>query len=200
MGFRIEEKLFVKKENLSQFKDFLYKKSAKRIYQPRIINSLYFENNNFDMFHDSIEGLTPRKKIRVRNYPKDEKKQFYFEVKNSAVEGRHKLREIINENEFKKRKSLGVLDFQYGVCYPKIYVRYLREYYKIGDVRISIDENIQYSDYLSAQIINDERVVVELKTSINKNLDELIEDFPNQRIRFSKYCFGIESLYNLRTN
>ena len=100
MGFRIEEKLFVKKENLSQFKDFLYKKSAKKIYQPRIINSLYFENNNFGMFHDSIEGLTPRKKIRVRNYPKDEKKQFYFEVKNSAVEGRHKLREIINENEF----------------------------------------------------------------------------------------------------
>ena len=31
-----------------------------------------------------------------------------------------------------KEKSLGVLDFQYGVCYPKIYVRYLREYYKIG--------------------------------------------------------------------
>ena len=52
-------------------------------------------------------------------------------------------------------------------------------------MKISIDENIQYSDYLSAQIINDERVVVELKTSINKNLDELIEDFPNQRIRFS---------------
>ena len=56
----------IKKENLSLFKDFLLKKSAKKIYQPRVINSLYFENKNFDMFHDSIEGLTPRKKIRVK--------------------------------------------------------------------------------------------------------------------------------------
>ena len=39
MGFRIEEKLF-EKENLSQFKDFLYKKS-KKIYQPRIITALF---------------------------------------------------------------------------------------------------------------------------------------------------------------
>ena len=32
-----------------------------------------------------------------------------------------------------KKKIIRRLDFQYGVCYPKIYVRYLREYYKIGD-------------------------------------------------------------------
>ena len=200
MSFRIEEKLYIKKENLSLFKDFLFKKSAKKIYQPRVINSLYFENKNFDMFHDSIEGLTPRKKIRVRNYPKDQKKELYFEVKNSAVEGRHKTREIIDEKEFKERKSYGILDHQYGICYPKIYVKYSREYLLIEDVRISIDENIEYADYFSNQIIRDDKVVVELKTSINKNLDDLIEDFPNQRIRFSKYCFGIENLCNLRTN
>ena len=29
-----------------------------------------------------------------------------------------------------------------------------------------------------------------------KNLDELIQTFPFQRIRFSKYCFAVETLKN----
>jgi len=32
------------------------------------------------------------------------------------------------------------------------------------------------------------------KTSINKDIDELIIEFPLQRIRFSKYCNGIEKI------
>jgi SPX domain protein involved in polyphosphate accumulation len=71
MSFRIEEKLFIKKENLIQFQEFLVKKSVKKIHHPRIIESLYFDNNNLEMYSDSIEGLAPRKKIRIRNYPKD---------------------------------------------------------------------------------------------------------------------------------
>ena len=46
MSFRIEEKLFIKKENLVQFQEFLSKKSVKKIHHPRIIRSLYFENLN----------------------------------------------------------------------------------------------------------------------------------------------------------
>ena len=44
---------------------------------------------------------------------------------------------------------------------------------------------------------NDKNCIVELKTSINKNNDDLINDFPFQRIRFSKYCFAVES-FNYR--
>ena len=62
MSFRIEEKLFVRRENLIDFKKFLEKKSVKQIYHPRIIKSLYFDNINLDMYTDSKEGLTPRKK------------------------------------------------------------------------------------------------------------------------------------------
>ena len=42
---------------------------------------------------------------------------------------------------------------------------------------------------------NDKREAV-LK-AINKDMDELTKDFPIQRIRFSKYCFGLEKLYHL---
>ena len=196
MSFRIEEKLFIKKENLIQFQEFLVKKSAKKIHHPRIIESLYFDNNNLEMYSDSIEGLAPRKKIRIRNYPKDSEKKIYLEVKNSTVEGRFKTRKNINKIEFDKKKSIGILDNQYGICYPKLYVKYKREYSVIDDVRISIDKDIQYKDYKTNFKLSDENIIVELKTSFNKNLYELISDFPILRIRFSKYCFAIQNLYN----
>jgi len=196
MSFRIEEKLFIKKENLIQFQEFLIKKSVKKIYHPRIIQSLYFDNINLDMYTDSVEGLAPRKKIRVRNYPDDSKKKLYFEIKNSAIEGRFKKRTIISDAEFNEKKSHGLFDNQYGICYPKLYVRYQREYSQVEDVRISIDRNIQYIDYKTNLKFDDEKIIVELKTSFNKNLDELMQNFPMQRIRFSKYCFAVENLYH----
>ena len=44
MSFRIEQKLYVNKENLLDFKEYLNKKSAKGIHVPRSIESLYFDN------------------------------------------------------------------------------------------------------------------------------------------------------------
>ena len=69
MSFRIEEKLSIDRNNIIEFKNYLVKKTAKQIYRRRKIESLYFENCNYDMYNDSLEGLTPRKKIRIRNYP-----------------------------------------------------------------------------------------------------------------------------------
>ena len=196
MSFRIEQKLYVNKENLLDFKEYLNKKSAKGIHVPRSIESLYFDNYEFDTYRDSVEGLVPRKKFRVRYYPKNEDNKIYLEIKNSSVEGRFKTRKILNDNEFQEKIRLGIFDNQYGLCYPKMYVRYDREYYLFKDVRISIDTNIQYRSYDTNFTIRDDRVIAELKTSINKNLDELTEDFPSHRIRFSKYCFGVEKLFH----
>ena len=49
MSFRIEEKLYIKSEHIIDFKEFLIKRSAKKIYHPRVIKSLYFDNLNFDI-------------------------------------------------------------------------------------------------------------------------------------------------------
>lgn len=197
MSFRIEEKLFVQTENLLNFKEFLNKKNAKKIHKPRTIESLYFDTYNFQTYNDSIEGLVPRKKIRIRNYPNTDDQNIYFEIKNSSVEGRYKTRRIIDEHEFKEKKLNGVFDNQYGLCIPKLYVKYEREYLFLNDVRISIDTNISYRNFNTNYQIRENRVIVELKTSIDKSIDELTEDFPIQRIRFSKYSFGIEKLYSL---
>ena len=86
------------------------------------------------------------------------------------------------------------MDPQYGLCKPLLYVSYEREYFKVGDVRISIDNNIKYRAFSNNVYINEENSIVEIKTSIRKNLHELIEDFPYQRKRFSKYCNAVEKV------
>ena len=193
MSYRIEDKLFFKPENILQFKNFLKNKSAKKLYDNRIIRSLYFDNINLDMYRDSVEGSVPRKKIRIRHYPNSKDKNYYLEVKTSSVEGRYKTRKIIKKDDFESYKKNGIFDSNYGTCIPNFYVSYKREYVKIGDVRISIDEEISYENYLSNSVFFDNKLIVELKTSINKNLDDFIKDFPFQKIRFSKYCFAVEN-------
>ena len=194
MTFRIEEKLYIRSENLTDFKKFLKDKKVERIYHPRTIRSLYFDNFNFEMYSDSIEGLVPRKKIRIRNYPEDKESRIYLEIKNSSVEGRFKSRKIIDHKIFEQYKKVGILDGQYGVCFPNFYVSYKREYSTLGDVRISIDTDISYEDYKTRLIHRDNKIIVEIKTSIKKDLDDLTKTFPFQRIRFSKYCFAVDTL------
>lgn len=195
MSFRIEDKLYIKSENLADFKYFLSKIKAKTLHMPRKIKSLYFDNINLEMYKDSLEGSVPRKKIRIREYPNSNDNQFYFEIKTSSVEGRFKKRKVINEKEYNEFKNYGILDNQYGSCLPTYYVSYLREYISFGDVRISIDTGIKYKNYKTGIIYDDDRkIIVELKTSVKKNIDDLVKDFPFQKIRFSKYCFAVESL------
>ena len=194
MTFRIEEKLYVRPENLIDFKSYLKKKSINRIYNPRKIKSLYFDNSNLEMYNDSIEGLVPRKKIRIRCYPDDQDKKLYLEIKNSSVEGRFKSRKTIDNNSFDQYRQNGVLDSQYGICLPNFYVSYKREYAMLEDVRVSIDTDIFYNDYRTQLIHRDDKIIVEIKTSIKKNLDDLVELFPFQRTRFSKYCFAVQNL------
>tara|TARA_Y100000590_G_C15520216_1_gene939100 strand:- start:397 stop:993 length:597 start_codon:yes stop_codon:yes gene_type:complete len=194
MSYRIEEKLSIDSSKIIDFKSYLAHKTVKPIYKPRRIQSLYFDNLYYEMYNDSIEGLTPRKKIRVRNYPNAQDGKMYFEIKISSVEGRFKTRKIINKNKFDYIKTKGIMDSQYGLCKPCLYVTYEREYFIIGDVRISIDNNINYKLYTNNICSRDESSIVEIKTSIGKNLDNLISDFPFQRNRFSKYCNAVEKI------
>ena len=194
MSFRIEEKLYIKSEHLIDFKQFLIERSAKQLYQPRRIKSLYFDNLNFDMYNDSIEGVAPRKKIRIREYLNADDKNYYLETKHSSVEGRFKTRKILNNKDVNFYKKSGCFDSQYGTCLPNFYVTYEREYSAIEDIRISIDRNLVYKSFKSSNIYNDKNCIVEIKTSIKKNLDDLIKLFPFQRIRFSKYCFAVDTL------
>jgi len=196
MSFRIEKKIFIKKENLADFKKNLFERGAKTLFKNRKVQSMYFDNINKDMYLDSIEGLAPRKKIRVRNYPESNDKIYKLETKISSIEGRHKTNKEITENFFERIKSIGIFDSKYGVCKPVLNVIYDREYLKKDDIRITVDTNISYNLFKNPIVKKDKNIIIELKASKNKNIDDIFEQFPYQEIRFSKYCNGIE-LFNI---
>ena len=196
MSFRIEKKIYIKKEHLLEFKKFLSENNVKKLHNSRDVESTYFENRFNQIYIDSIEGLCPRKKIRVRSYPDNLNKDYFLELKISSIEGRYKTNKKISEKERTKMFKYGVFDKKYGKCLPKLNVRYKRNYYFNKDVRVTLDTNIQYKIFNSSIVKKDPNVIVELKTNINKSIDELFEKYPFQEIRFSKYCNGLQLTQN----
>ena len=190
MSFRIEEKILVNENDNFLVKKFLKLNSAKKLYNSRVVKSLYFDNNSFDMFQNSEEGIVPRKKIRIRSYPKFNNK-FFLEIKISSVEGRFKKSNEISDTQCLELIKNGIFDKQYGHCKPKIYVKYLREYYIMKNTRITYDKDIEYLNVQQRILGKENSRVLELKPNKDKNTDELFLEFPFSRIRYSKYCFGI---------
>ena len=191
MSFRIEEKILINKYQLSEFKEYLVSKGVEQLYNTRKINNLYFDNTQFQMYHDSIEGCLPRKKIRLRNYT-DQKS--FLEIKISSTEGRFKTSNEISEEKTDHMKNVGFFDKDYGPCKAVLYVEYFRSYYKFNDIRITIDKDINYFSKDRKFLGIDRNQIIELKAPIQKNLNELLRDFPIPRSRFSKYTNGLEKL------
>ena len=197
MTFRIEDKLLINFTQVFEFRKWISDKGYKKLFPDRKIKSLYFENLNNQMFIDSEEGITPRKKIRIRNYPEYNNNKYYFEKKISSPEGRFKEKKLIKNDEINILKKFGYFDDTYRSCYPKLFVEYSREYYDAKICRLTLDRNIAYSKVDELNYIkSDPCVAVEIKANIHSNIDKLLNEFPFQRVRFSKYCRGFDLLFN----
>jgi len=195
MSFRIEKKFRMSKSEMIVFEEqFINQKKAEIIYPKRRINSIYFDNPNLASFHDSEEGVLPRKKIRIRWY--NNLYSFYKEEKISSEEGRFKIVNDSQLNSFDAAISKKYLDDFYGLISPSLIVVYDRSYYSFKKIRITIDKNITYQEpnNLYTHPFMDDEFVVELKTDnlINNDYVDNLLYFPNTR--FSKYCRGINYL------
>ena len=95
-------------------------------------------------------------------------------TKISSVEGRFKV--SLSEIESKKLLHRGIYDKDYGVCYPVANIIYERIYYKIKNIRLTIDNNISYrqasKNGASVFTTKDNFSVVEIKynSDMNNNL------------------------------
>jgi SPX domain protein involved in polyphosphate accumulation len=197
MSFRIEEKLLISSSQIFSFKKWLNEQSFSKLFEDRKIKSLYFDNIHNQMYVDSEEGISPRKKIRIRNYPDGKDNNIYFEKKISSPEGRYKNKKIIDNIYFKNLKNIGYYDESYKSCYPNLYIEYCREYYNANNCRLTIDTNIFYSSFNNPNNkFFDSQSAVEIKANFEIDIDKLRNKFPFQRIRFSKYCRGFDNLFN----
>ena len=66
MSFRIEKKVRLSPSEFHLIKSFLLDQGMKSLFPDREINSIYYDTHQYDLFHDSEEGVLPRKKIRIR--------------------------------------------------------------------------------------------------------------------------------------
>jgi len=176
-------------------------KGMVKLHPKRQVTSLYFDTRTFQMFHDSEEGLLPRRKHRVRSYGVGGK-EFQLEKKISSVEGRFKISTELDKIELSQLLSCGLFCSQYGLIWPTITISYVRQYFSLGELRLTFDHNIKYSKPLShpyagsgrQATVTDNECVMEVKAKICQE-DGLIRrmvPWPTQR--FSKYSRGVAAL------
>ena len=191
MSFRKEIKLILNRRNSLDFKKMIIERGAVEIYPKRKISSLYFDNSKKQSHVDSEEGTLPRKKIRVRTYPNDENIRYYLEKKISSPEGKYKSSKRISDTYYNKMIVRGFFDKMYGILTPLLHVEYLREYYKLKNFRITIDEKICYKIFKKKIVKKDSNSIAEIKFTNKENEDKIINSFTNKITRFSKYSNGI---------
>jgi len=188
--FRVEDKIPLNGLELSKAMTVLEKNKAKILYPRRLISSIYFDNFHLDMFLESEEGISPRKKIRIRTYNNSFKK-ILLEKKITSPEGRYKSSEQITDLKMNFYLKNGLLDKDYGQCFPITEVIYSRDYYSFKEVRITIDTKIKYRQFNKKNFISSDKNVMEFKPNKQDNL-EIVEDLLlGRKARFSKYVFSV---------
>ena len=190
MSFRKERKYKLTIYEFNILKDLLAQKGMKKLHEPRRINSLYYDNEQNEMFHHSEEGVLPRKKIRIRWYNTNFKSN--LETKISSLEGRFKTTKPVCVDSMKDFPR-NFVDQDYGLLSPSLLVSYKREYYSINSMRLTFDSFIEYTNFkdLSKTVYEDPEKVMEVKVDID-TADDFIETLiPYATVRFSKYSRGI---------
>jgi SPX domain protein involved in polyphosphate accumulation len=192
VSFRKEKKFRVTLSDFYKFHDQLHQQGMETLFEPRLITSVYFDTVDLNMFHDSEEGVLPRKKVRIRWY--NDVQLFTLENKISSIEGRFKmtskLENSISENKIFTRNRL---DAQYGQIQPTLKVSYKRSYFVFNKMRITFDKDICYQNlkYEDKRKYYDPERVIEIKIPANCP-DEFVERLiPFPTARFSKYSRGV---------
>ena len=193
----------------------------KEIYHGRQVNNIYFDNIFFSAYRSNIEGLSNRKKYRIRWYgdlfgeviePVLEAK-----IKNSVLGTKYKYK----INNFKVTQKLDskllskVLEksdipedifYEISALEPSLLNSYFRSYYISANknYRITIDQQLKY--YYIGPGINfilpknsQKGIIIEIKYSV-KDDDEvqmITNQFPFRLTRNSKYVQGLSLVNDL---
>tara|TARA_B100001121_G_scaffold133138_1_gene116633 strand:+ start:424 stop:1050 length:627 start_codon:yes stop_codon:yes gene_type:complete len=197
--FRIEKKYIFKKNKYYSIINYLKQYKIKKLYPDRYIHSLYFDNTKYKLFFDTVEGIMPRKKIRLRKYYSSNMEKHFltnhdlshfekstFEEKKSTYFGRQKK---TFKNNYKNIIKNGMFVSNIGYLKPVIEIYYKRSYFSIKNYRITIDTNIIFKNKLKSNYLSKD-MVVEFKFN-PKELINFDTIFPYSERTSSKYCNAV---------
>ena len=152
------EKKFIFLEPLVTIEKLLNFIGTKEIYSPRMVNSIYFDTYFHKNFHEAVDGIMLRNKVRVRWYGEifNVKIQPQIENKNRISQHNYKItkklksfktKSLFNLINFKKyiqneKNNKNEINFYLNNLYPNLLVSYLRKYYIFDNVRIKFSADI----------------------------------------------------------
>ncbi|WFS61819.1 polyphosphate polymerase domain-containing protein [Pseudodesulfovibrio thermohalotolerans] len=186
----------------------------REIYAERNVLNVYFDTPMFRFYHENVQGVADRKKVRIRWYadgPLSGKCRLEIKRKSGLV-GAKNVYPLTLENGdvmgFRFLEELPLPDdvrFELSELRPTLFNKYKRRYFLSADgrFRMTIDHSLHYShpSVLSRGACMgspDRMAVLELKYAHEADCDAayVTSDIPLQLSRKSKYVTGISTVYN----
>jgi len=210
---RYEIKYQLNEIELIFIKSFLIRSSASKFFNDRIVNSIYFDTPLFDFCNENLQGLSKRKKVRLRWYDEYTIPTLEFKLRNDRVgtKKNYSLHNITKKDLYQMeinsltKKIFHNIQFDSSIGYliPLVYINYEREYYELENgIRITIDKKIKYRPLSFGSCLNshkkicDNKIIVEIKFSRNQKsaAKDLIKSLEISPVRNSKYLNGLARL------
>ncbi len=178
--------------------------SIKKIFNPREINTIYFDTNKLDYLYDNLSGIKNRVKSRVRFYSNKNDKIIYEEkIKKNEIGYKRKIhitpkneKTLNYENSLKSfKKSKIYLNSKYFLN-ETLFVKYYREYFidLFGNF-ITHDTKIEFFDvkFFKKSVLYN-KSIIEYKINEKNFEKKLFYNFNIRYSRHSKYVVGMALL------
>jgi len=179
--------------------------SFTRIFPDRQINNIYFDSPNLNCHHETMDGVSERKKYRLRWYNHDWDGQLDTILEIKIKENQIGLKVSTKVPSFELPEGLqdctrvlmdqGTLPAAFA---PTGTNYYLRSYFGTSNekFRITIDRDLHFGSFITGSVFPTRPanvIIVELKYAYKdrQEADWVRQYLPFRRTRYSKYAEGI---------
>lgn len=215
--YRYERKYIIEFNYLSQFLSNIYSLGFTKAYNYRNVNNIYLDDSNFSSLQDNFDGLSKRKKYRIRWYSekfKKSDKNLEIKIKNEFLNYKCiynlkslQLNSLEDVDSFFNRLKVKLLNSKdYELLNhiqnkrPTLLNSYKRMYFenKVQNLRLTIDDDLFFYSPITGIKLKEKFIIVEIK--YQKNI-EFINSMDKLRFtRYSKYVKGTSQTTFSRIN
>lgn len=192
---RVERKFLMSQGQSIQTNSILLRHGFAEAFQPRQVNSVYYDDLEFTCLRDNIDGVPNRDKLRVRYYGDS--------YERAKIEIKHKRSTIGYKSTFflggQEASALEVIDSATEWCrrnvldsiVPVAHVSYARSYYEKDWLRATVDKSVQSgriigNSRLTSSMFNYEVVEFKYPSSFDEEFRSIYKNFDHMAIRNTK--------------
>ncbi len=205
--YRYERKYILGINYLNEFLASLHSQNYFKKFPDRTINNMYYDDYNFLSVSENLDGLSKRKKYRVRWYGSSSNrsnKKLEIKIKNEFLNykkninlGLIKLNDLNKIDEFKDdviNSLFDSKDFNYYSLLltkrPSLFNSYKRMYFEnqLDNVRLTIDNDLFFFSPITKLNLKERNIIIEAK--FNKDVNFLNKFNGLSLTRYSKYVKG----------